>query len=103
MKNSTYRLYRDALGLWGKGFQIMVLFEEFGELMQIISKVERKHSSPSQMAGEIADCIIMLEQLQVAYDLVEETTQQKKEKLNRLRGMIQQHKAIKIQSGGKDN
>jgi NTP pyrophosphatase (non-canonical NTP hydrolase) len=62
-------LMKKALDTLGEEFQIMLLVEECGELLQAIGKVYRnKHGSIENMQEEIADVQLMLDQVKLIYD-----------------------------------
>ena len=67
MNDVERRIYQKAMGLWGFHFQALMLCEEFGELIKAINHYSRgnRKGSINSIAGEIADCEIMLEQFQV--------------------------------------
>lgn len=66
-------LYTKAISKWGKKAQILMVLEEMNELSFLLHKVLRnnKERYPDnwQIAEEIADVEIMLEQLKLIYDL----------------------------------
>ena len=63
-------LYKQALDKWGILFQIVMLGEEFGELFKEISKGARgKGQGHTALAEEFADVYIMLEQMQIAFNI----------------------------------
>ncbi len=74
-------IYRKALEKWGVPHQMMVLCEEYGELIQAISKALRwgeehpGHALPERMkddiAHETADCYLMLGQMTTAFGISE--------------------------------
>ena len=71
-----YELYDKAVELWGQNSQIMMAVEEMAELTQKLSHYTRKNKKVKfkEMASEIADVRIMLEQLECMFsisDLVE--------------------------------
>ena len=64
------KLYKEALDKWGILFQIVMFGEEFGELFKEISKTARgKSKGHTALAEEFADVYIMLEQMQVAFNI----------------------------------
>jgi len=88
MNNNLHQIYSRALKRWGEGSQIMMLFEEFGELMQAISKNQRGNPNRPEIVEEIADCIIMLEQMQIVYNIETETELAKTRKIARLSNLL---------------
>ena len=62
-------LLQKALDTLGKEFQLMLLVEELGELLQAIGKAYRnKPGSVESMQEEIADVQLMLDQVKLIYD-----------------------------------
>ncbi len=70
MKNK-WSTYKKALKLWGLPFQIIMLGEEQGELFKTVSKLNRRknNTTANDVAEEIADNEIMMEQMQVAFSI----------------------------------
>ncbi len=81
-------LLKEALNRWGDDFQIMMLFEEMGELMQAISKFKRGRLVADRIAEEIADVEILLNQMKLLYGIERDASIWKKEKLNKLRKIL---------------
>ena len=77
-------LYQKALEFWGKDLQLNMVFEELGELITKLSRVIRTRIPPTDLAEEIVDVEIMLEQLTYIYKLEEQVQHAKTEKLVRL-------------------
>lgn len=82
-------LYYKALIKWGVSSQIMVVFEELGELMQAIAKytrlpIQNKGKTRLGIIEEIADVEIMLEQLKEIFDCYSSVAVIKENKLKRL-------------------
>ena len=62
-------LLKKALDTLGEEFQLMLLVEECGELLQAISKAYRgKPGSVDSIQEEIADVQLMLDQVKLIYD-----------------------------------
>ena len=78
-----------AVEVFGKEEQLMILFEEMGELMQAISKEKRYKTGTENIAEEIADVEILLEQVKHIYGVRRECGVWKKKKLNKLEGRIE--------------
>lgn len=84
-------LYKLAIKKWGTEVQVMMFFEEIGELMQSISKYYRskdKESLKWSISEEIADTEIMLEQLKEIVYCHETVAEIKKAKLNKLEKLL---------------
>lgn len=58
-------LYERALKLWGKESQLFMVIEEMAEAIKEICHVTRERITPICLASELADVIIMAEQLAV--------------------------------------
>lgn len=78
------RVIREAIKTYGEDMQKNVAIEEMAELTKEICKGKRGLSGKLQMAEEIADVEIMLEQLKVMYDLHEQVGEFKARKICRL-------------------
>lgn len=83
-------VYEDALLTWGAEAQTKMLFEEIGELMQAVCKAGRVKNWEKRMevwhniAEEIADVKIMLEQMEILFDVEDAVDVCKGEKIARL-------------------
>lgn len=83
-------VYVDALSTWGEEAQTRMLFEEIGELLQAVCKAGRVKNWEQRMevwhniAEEIADVKIMLEQMEVLFDVEDTVEICKEEKMARL-------------------
>ena len=91
--NEVYRkeLYKKALRKWGEDAQVFMAFEEFAELQETICHARRKNKIvfKCDLISELADVIIMLEQIKVIFDITEgEILVEKDKKLERLEEMI---------------
>ncbi len=58
-------LYKRALELWGKESQLFMVIEEMSEAIKEICHLARGRTTPISLANELADAIIMAEQLAV--------------------------------------
>ncbi len=74
-------IYRAALEKWGADAQTLMVFEEMAELQKELCKNARGKDNRGNIAEEIADVLIMLEQMTVLHDC---------------RGMVRMYKAAKI-------
>lgn len=74
-----------AIKVNGKDMQLTVAVEEFSELIKEICKNKRGADNRDAIIEEIADCYIMLEQLEIIYEIKDnEIYSVMVEKLNRL-------------------
>lgn len=84
------KVYKDALDTWGAEAQTKMLFEEIGELMQAVCKASRVKNWDQRMkvwhniAEEIADVKIMLDQMEILFDVEDAVEACKEEKIARL-------------------
>ena len=73
-----------AIKTYGKDMQLTVAVEEFSELIKEICKNKRGADNREAIIEEMADCYIMLEQLEIIFDIdSEEIYARFNEKLNR--------------------
>lgn len=64
------QILRKAVREYGALPQIMMLFEEMGELMTALNQWTRGRVDPSQIVEEVADVYIMLQQLPYAIEVM---------------------------------
>jgi hypothetical protein len=84
-------LYDKAIKLWGESLQIGMLLEESQELALAVTGFIRGKKDIDQIAEEIADVMIMVEQMQVLYpDLAKRVAAWRKNKLTRLEKTIEE-------------
>lgn len=95
MDNKT--LYQEVVKKWGEKSQLGMAQEEAAELIQAISKYNRavQFGSTSdvskrieELASEVADVSIMLEQIIQIFDITDVVSQAKEYKLNRLENRL---------------
>ena len=55
--------YREAVKQWGVELQVGMVAEECGEMLSALSKFRRGRIKPMELASEIADVRIMLDQI----------------------------------------
>lgn len=84
---SLLELYRSAVAKWGKQLQIDRAIEEMAELTAAL--VRDGMGRQANVAEEIADVRIMLEQLEVIFDVAGEVADFRQKKLARLAGRVQ--------------
>lgn len=88
MDTKTSRLYQLSIALWGHQFQMNMAIEEMAELIKDLLKLCRGQRKPEQMAEEVADVQIMLEQLIYMFDISKQVDEWKEKKLERLKELI---------------
>lgn len=81
---SDKELYRLALETWGPDAQTVMVFEEMSELQKELCKHARGKDNQDHIAEEIADVLIMLEQMMILHNCEDLVFQYKQEKKNRL-------------------
>ena len=59
------KLYKAAIEAWGVDAQQWMVVEELSELQEALSRLRRGRIGPEDVADEIADATIMLEQLKM--------------------------------------
>ena len=96
MTTSDSVICRKAVEKFGIDIQQIVAMEELGELIQAISKIARWECSQStlseyidNLAEEIADVEIMLEQLKQCYGCHIQANDHKRRKLDKLKSMVE--------------
>ena len=101
-------LYQRAIAAWTVAKQIMVYFEESAELQKEVAKYERykeffdleenwaqKGLQLDRIVDEIADTQVMVEQLQVIYNIESDVSVCYKDKLQRLENRLEKHDVAK--------
>ena len=58
-----------AIATYGKDMQLNVAIEEFSELIKEICKSKRGADNKKAIIEELADCYIMMEQIQIIFDI----------------------------------
>ena len=77
-------IYRQAIDKWGAEAQITMVFEEMAELQKELCKSLRGKENRIEIAEEMADVEIMLEQMKILYNAENLVESNKKYKLKRL-------------------
>ena len=81
-------IYREAIETWGTDMQIDMFIEEASELIQALVKYKRGKGDLNNIAEEIADVSIMLEQMAMVFDCHNKSVGFKKFKLARLKNTL---------------
>ena len=87
-EDSRMAVYNKALSKWGEANQSVVAIEELSECQKEICKQLRGTGNMENMAEEIADSIIMLEQLQMIFSISNLVAQYMDAKIERLDSRI---------------
>ena len=77
-------VYKKALQIWGQEAQITMVFEEMSELQKELCKALRGEKVAGNIAEEIADVEIMLEQMKLLFEIESLVRANKIYKLERL-------------------
>lgn len=85
-------IYREAIDTWGADMQIDMFIEEASELIQALIKYKRGKGDLNNIAEEIADVSIMLEQMAMMFDCHNKSVGFKKFKLARLKNTLNELK-----------
>lgn len=88
------RILREAIRCWGDSVQRLKVLEELGELTQAIVKTWlcddcEEEAMLANLAEEMADVELMLQQLKIMYDNEDEVKEWRFKKLERLAGRIE--------------
>ena len=81
---STADTYRDAARVWGNGAQRLMFVEEAGEALTALSRYERGRCYADEVVEEMADVVIMAEQVALMYGTSDQYQLIRNRKLNRL-------------------
>lgn len=82
----------EALDLWGAEDQVWQALEEMGELIVKLNHYRRDRSNINEIAEEIADVYIMMQQLRLIFNADDFTQKIVDSKLTRLKDRIQKAK-----------
>lgn len=88
------KLYHNAINTWGSLAQTNMLYEECGELISALAKLDRGRVSETDVLTELADVSIMVEQVAIMIgDLDLSLFEKEKErKINRLKERLEKYK-----------
>ena len=79
-----YAVYREALDTYGAWAQTVMAMEEMAELIKELSKNLRGANNTAQIAEEIADVRVMLDQMEMLHNCAGLAANYKTIKINRL-------------------
>ena len=94
MKIKAKEVYKKALCWFGTKSQVDMAIEEMSELIQALSKSKRGLNH--NVAEEIADVMIMLNQMIILFDCKNEVELVMNEKIIRLNNLIAKERAISV-------
>lgn len=89
MKQSERELFYKAINVWGPEAQTKMVLEEMAELQKEICKMWRGKDNNANIAEEIADVEIMLDQLKMMLGVEIEVARYRQGKLLRLRQRLE--------------
>lgn len=81
-------IYAAALKKWGPEAQTLMVMEEMSELQKELCKNARGRENKAEIGEEIADVLIMLNQMIVLHKCAKEVVEQKQRKLERLKKLL---------------
>lgn len=86
-------LYHKAISTWGSLAQERMFYEECGELMSALAKLDRNRVSETDVLTELADVSIMVEQVAIMIGDLDLSLfeKEKDRKLNRLKERLEKH------------
>ena len=84
-------IFRSAIETYGEVMQITVAFEEMSELQKELCKYLRGSGSKENIAEEIADVEIMMEQMKMIFNCETAVLQVREKKVKRLKERIEQN------------
>lgn len=83
------KVYEEAIAKYGVQAQSWMVIEEMSELAKELCKMQRGKGSIEDLADEIADATIMLEQLRLMYGINDVVCQHMDYKVSRLRNRLE--------------
>lgn len=84
MTDNERAVFRKALDTWGPEAQSLCLLEEMAELQDALCKYRRGRRTTDDIAEEIADVEIMLDQMKLHFHIEEDVDAQRAHKIARV-------------------
>lgn len=84
-------VYRRAIDKYGEDAQLWIVIEEMSELAKEICKFQRGKRCPDDLADEIADVEIMLEQATMIFGVDDLVREHRDAKVKRLKERVRQN------------
>ena len=78
-------IFKAALAKWGSDAQTVMVFEEMSELQKELCKNSRGKENAEQIAEEIADVQIMLDQMIILHNCENAVKEYRRSKIERLK------------------
>lgn len=94
-------ILKEAISRYGDDMQITVAIEELSELTKELCKYKRGEGKKLNIAEEMADVRIMLDQLEIIFDNSEDVQDWYKYKVNRLKSRMAIEYRAKLKEFGK--
>lgn len=91
-RENRERLYASLIAKYGADRQLDKAIEEFGELLQVLSKVRHGEDTLDHLAEELWDSLSGLEQIAYVFDLFQEIEKWKHFKINRTADRLERGK-----------
>ncbi len=91
-KEQEEKIYKDAIEFFGDTSQKIMVIEEMSELIKELSKDLRQRGVVENIAEEVADVEITLNQIKQIYNINDLVIKQKDYKLNRLASVMEKLK-----------
>ena len=88
---TEHDILRSAIYTYGEVMQITVAFEEMSELQKELCKYIRGSGSQENIAEEIADVEIMIEQMKMLFNCETSVLQMREKKVKRLKERMEQN------------
>lgn len=88
---SEAEVLQRALDTYGYTLQIAMVFEEMSELQKELCKYLRGKYWSANIAEEIADVEIMLEQMKMLFCCTDDVRNERRRKVERLKGRLDEH------------
>ena len=89
MTDMERAVFQKALDTWGADSQFLCLLEEMAELQDALCKYKRGRRTREDIAEEMADVSIMLDQMKLHFRLEEEVEAQRARKVERIKGRLE--------------
>lgn len=90
MTDAETAVFAKALGTWGAEAQITMVFEEMSELQKELCKRLRGKDNADDIAEEIADVEIMLDQMKLLFNIWPLVKVRRTEKVDRLSARLEE-------------
>lgn len=87
---------REVIDFYGEDMQLNICIEEMSELIKELCKVKRGRPNRDNIAEEMADVQIIMEQLLIIFDNADEVNKWYDYKVNRLYQRLKMDKAERI-------